>query len=326
MSDENKADKFELLTALLLGFAALGAAIASLQGGQWGGKQLEAFSQSNSMQTLAARDYNEAVSSMNADYATIASAKMRLIDAADAVTEVEEQRNLRVVSYLYSQQLTWQAMKALGMSEALWSAERAEETAEAEAPEGGAAAAPAADDDAADDAPAAAPAPTPAPAAADDDDEEEGDDDHAPTAAAETPEPAEGAAEAAAAPAAAEAEGSESAGETALDTALGNMLDEDFLWGTIEVELHDEDSSYGDDLFSEPMAAFERADAKFHEGETANENGDQYDLAGVFYTVALFFAGLGLVFKSAVRWPFFGLGMLVFLGTVGFMMTLPWAS
>ena len=74
-TEEVSNDRFEMATAFLLGFAALGAAIASLQAGQWGGKQLEAFSESNTMTTLAARDYNEAVSSMNADYAIVASAR-----------------------------------------------------------------------------------------------------------------------------------------------------------------------------------------------------------------------------------------------------------
>lgn len=50
------------------------------------------------------------------------------------------------------------------------------------------------------------------------------------------------------------------------------------------------------------------SDKKFAEGRTANENGDQFDLTGVLVTVSLFFAGLGLVFKSDVRWAFFGLG------------------
>ena len=57
-----------------------------------------------------------------------------------------------------------------------------------------------------------------------------------------------------------------------------------------------------------------------------NNNGDQFDLSGVFYTVALFFAGLGLVFKSRARWALFGLGGLVFAGTSVFMAMLPWAG
>lgn len=315
-ADDAKTDPFEVATGFLLGLAAVGAALASLQAGQWGGKQLEAFSQSNTMQTLASRDYNEAVASMNADYAIVATAKQLLIEAAQADTDAEEERKLRVVSYLYSEQLTWQAMKALGLPEALWSAERTEEGEEA--PEAGAAAAPAAD--------AAAPEPTPAPAAAAapaaDDEDEEGDEEHA---AAEPTHEAAPAADGAVAAAAAPADET-SAGEAAIDAALSRMLDEELLWGTIDVELHDEDSSYGDDLFGEPIQKFDEADAKFREGQTANDNGDKFDLAGVYYTVALFFAGLGLVFKSKIRWPFFGVGFLGFLGTTVFMMTLPWAG
>ena len=71
---------------------------------------------------------------------------------------------------------------------------------------------------------------------------------------------------------------------------------------------------------------FKDADAKFAEGRQANENGDQFDLAGVFYTVALFFAGVGLVFKTSMRWAFFTLGLLVFAGASIFMARLPWAG
>jgi hypothetical protein len=307
-AEEADTDRFELMTAILLGVAALGAALASLQGGQWGGKQLEAFSQSNTMTTLAARDYNEAVSSQNADYAIIAQAKQLLINAAEAETEADEQRNLRSVSYLYTQQLTWQAMKALGLPEAMWSSERTDEEG-TEAAEPAAAAAPA--------EPSAEPsAPTPAPTA----DAEDAEGEDAEEEAAPAP-----AGEAAAAPAAAEEE-EQSAGEAAIDAAMANMLPEEMLWATINVELHDEDSSYGDDLYTEPVAQFDAADARFKEGQTANNNGDQFDLAGVFYTVALFFAGLGLVFKTKARWPFFGLGTIVFLATSIFMAMQPWAG
>ncbi len=51
---------------------------------------------------------------------------------------------------------------------------------------------------------------------------------------------------------------------------------------------------------------FADADAKFEEGKKANDNGDKFDLAVVFFTVALFFAGLGLVFKTSIRWGFCG--------------------
>ncbi|MBL9113037.1 MAG: hypothetical protein JNM74_27365, partial [Myxococcales bacterium] len=84
--------------------------------------------------------------------------------------------------------------------------------------------------------------------------------------------------------------------------------------------------SYGDDLYTDAIAQFDAADARFRLGQTANNNGDQFDLAAVFYTVALFFAGLGLVFKTRIRWPFFMLGTLAFIATSVFMAMQPWAG
>lgn len=304
-ADESKSDPFEVATALLLGLAAVGAALAGLQGGQWGGKQLEAFSQSNAMQTLASRDYNEAVATMNADYGIVASAKQLLIEAAQAETDAEETRKLAVVSYLYSEQLTWQAMKALGLPEEMWTSERDGDGEDAAAPPAvpGAPGSPA--------APAPAPQPT-----------EEADPAAHPVDSGDAPHPEE----AGAVPAHGEPAEEVSAGEYAIEVALARMLPEELLWGTIDLELHDEESSYAHDVFGEAIAKFDEADTKFREGQTANENGDQYDLAGVYYTVALFFAGLGLVFKSRIRWPFFFIGALAFVGTSVFMATLPWAG
>ncbi len=71
---------------------------------------------------------------------------------------------------------------------------------------------------------------------------------------------------------------------------------------------------------------FADADAKFEEGKTANDNGDKFDLAVVFFTVALFFAGLGLVFKTPIRWGFCAVGVVFFLGSTIYIMSLPWVS
>jgi hypothetical protein len=319
-AEEPKTDTFEAMTAFLLGLAAIGAALASLQSGQWGGRQLEAFSQSNTLTTIASRDYAEAVSYQNADYAVFAQAKQLLIEAAEAETEQDEQRKLRMVSYLYTQQLTWQAMKALGLPEAMWTEERTEsaegEEASAAAP---AAAAPAAVEEAAVEEAAVEEA------AVEEEPAVEGE--------AVEEETVEGVAEEDAAvegevavEAPAEVASAESSGEAEVDAAMANMLPEELLWDSLDIELSDEDSSYSDDLFTEPLAQFEAADARFEVGQTANNNGDAFDLAGVYYTVALFFAGLGLVFKSRARWPFFGLGALIFAATTVFMATLPWAS
>ena len=325
--EEPKTDTFEVMTAFLLGLAAIGAALASLQSGQWGGRQLEAFSQSNTLTTIASRDYAEAVSYQNADYAVFAQAKQLLIEAAEAETEQDEQRKLRMVSYLYTQQLTWQAMKALGLPEAMWTEEQAESAEGGEA--ASAEAAPAAVEEPAVEEPAVEEAAVEEAAveeaAVEEEPAVEGEAVEGETVEEETEEDAAAEGEVAA-EAPAEVASAESTGEAEVDAAMANMLPEELLWDSLDIELSDEDSTYSDDLFTEPLAQFEAADARFEVGQTANNNGDAFDLAGVYYTVALFFAGLGLVFKSRARWPFFGLGALIFAATSVFMATLPWAS
>ena len=71
---------------------------------------------------------------------------------------------------------------------------------------------------------------------------------------------------------------------------------------------------------------FAKADARFAEGRVANENGDRFELVGVIYTVGLVFAGLGLVFKTNVRWMMFAFGVVIFVVGTGRMLMLPWAS
>jgi hypothetical protein len=262
-------DPFELLTAILLGLAAVGAALAGLQGGQWGGKQLEAFAESNKMTTKAATEYNEASVLINADYANVAAAKAHILEARDAGDAAAKKRHFDLASYYYSSQLSEEAYKALELPAEFYVEDP---------PEG---AAPAA---AATPAPAAPAAAAPAPAAATEDDEEA-----SPTS--------------------------------------GPVLERDIpdaeLLETLAVEL---DEEYDNDMLSDANKGFADAEKRFNEGKVANENGDQFDLAGVFFTVALFFAGVGLVFKTSLRWVFFGLGFLVFLGSTIFILTLPWTS
>lgn len=50
---------------------------------------------------------------------------------------------------------------------------------------------------------------------------------------------------------------------------------------------------------------------KFNEGMVANYKGDLHAFTGVLYTVCLFLAGIGLVFKSRVRWVFGGLAIVM---------------
>jgi hypothetical protein len=83
-----------------------------------------------------------------------------------------------------------------------------------------------------------------------------------------------------------------------------------------------EDEAYLNATLADGIAAFEEADKSFQEGQKANETGDKFALDGVLFTVALFLAGISLVFRSWVKWIFFMLavgsfgGASVYLGLV----------
>ena len=78
-------------------------------------------------------------------------------------------------------------------------------------------------------------------------------------------------------------------------------------------------------MYEERRKHAAKAEELFSEGQRFGTMGDQFALNGVYYTMSLFFAGLGLVFKSRVRWGFFGLGTLIFLGALIYMCSLEWA-
>lgn len=82
---------------------------------------------------------------------------------------------------------------------------------------------------------------------------------------------------------------------------------------------------YVDKIFAASEDEFEAADKRFNEGRDANNKGDLFSLAGVILTVALFFAGISLVFKTKMRWGFLGVGTVVLVGGLGYMSTLTWA-
>ncbi|HEX6861881.1 MAG TPA: hypothetical protein VF414_03640 [Thermoanaerobaculia bacterium] len=276
--DKKPFDKFELVTAVLLGLTAIGAALAGQQGGQWGGKQLEAFSSANTLTTKAATQYTEDTVLINADYAAVAAAKSFILNARDA-GGLDRERNLDLASYQYMYQMSELGYKSMGLPMEFYveDEEEGEETAEA-APEGG-------------------------------------------EAAATTAENAGAESEAVAAVDTEEAEEEEDPEEVA-HTAMEREIPDEILLASLATEL---DEDYIDQALAEGTKMFEEADKKFEEGRIANENGDKFDLVGVWFTVALFFAGLGLVFKTTMRWGFFGAGLVLFAVTAIYMMTLPWA-
>ncbi len=90
----------------------------------------------------------------------------------------------------------------------------------------------------------------------------------------------------------------------------------------LNTDLNDD---YVDEVFSTSAGEFESADKRFLEGRNANNIGDEFSLATVILTVALFFGGLSLVFKSGIRWGFLSLGFAILVFGVGYMTTLTWA-
>lgn len=100
------------------------------------------------------------------------------------------------------------------------------------------------------------------------------------------------------------------------------VLSSEELDKALEIDLDDD---YVQEVFGSSDDEFEAADKRFNEGRDANNKGDQFSLAGVILTVALFFAGISLIFKTAMRWVFLGMGALVLAGGLGFMATLSWA-
>lgn len=260
-------DLFELLTALLLGLAAIGASISGLQSNQWGGRQLDAFAEANTLTTKASTQYNEDTVLMNADYAAIATAKEHLIEAREAKDRGDRAKHLELASYFYTTQLTHNGYKAMELPASFY-VEDEEEAAKPAAP-GAAAKAPSKDEEG---------------------EEEEG-----------AEKPASGTVH----------------GEEAADIPDAALL------ASLDVEL---DEAYADEMLEEGKEMFAAADKKFSEGRVANDNGDKFEFVSVLFTVALFFAGLGLVFKTSMRWKFLASGAVIFLGSVGYMFTLPWAG
>jgi hypothetical protein len=247
MSDDEKRpfDVFELCVAILLGLSAVGAAVAGVQNGQWGGKMLESFADANNLTTRASKEYNEAVSNINSDYAALAQAKRSILEGIYATARDQKDKDFETASYYLTQQLSGEAYEALGL----------------------------------------------------------------PADRQDQPEPGE----------------KKATTEAEIEEDLKKVLPEEDLMTVLDTELHDEDA-YFDGMFESAEKQFKDAEAKFAEGRAANETGDKYSLATVYFTVALFFAGVGLVFKTRMRWVFFALGAITFLGSAGYMFTLPWAG
>jgi hypothetical protein len=68
------------------------------------------------------------------------------------------------------------------------------------------------------------------------------------------------------------------------------------------------------------------ADAHFQVGGKAGTVGDNLGVTGVLYTVALFLAGIGLVFKTRVRWGFAVIGLVALVGATLHLFLQEWSA
>jgi hypothetical protein len=78
-------------------------------------------------------------------------------------------------------------------------------------------------------------------------------------------------------------------------------------------------AAYEEVMLAKGKSDYAAADQRFDEGRMAGNNGDRFDLYTVIFTVSLFFAGLGLVFKTRIRWYFLVSGSMVFLYATVFL-------
>jgi len=257
---EKPFELFELITATVLGLAAIGVAVAGVQGGQWNGRQSQAFAEANTVTTQASKSYSEGVSDMNSDYAIIGQAKQKILEGIDAANPADKVRSYRIASYYLTRQLSVTAYDALKLPERDEEGHIITTT---------------------NDAPTAAKT------------------GHSKLAqlAAET--------------------------EEGVEAELAEVLPEAALIKVLGSELQDDDT-YESAMFSEGNELFAKADKRFEEGRKANDAGDEFQLAGLYYTFALFFGGLALVFKTRMRWGFSAAGVAALVISTAYMATRTW--
>jgi hypothetical protein len=90
----------------------------------------------------------------------------------------------------------------------------------------------------------------------------------------------------------------------------------------IQVQRREFAPEYYRQMYSGSDSKYKEAKTKFDRGTLPE--GDYFSLCGVYYSLSLFFAGIGLVFKTRIRWAFFSLGSLVLIGTTIYLFSLNW--
>ena len=105
----------ELLTAILLGLAAIATAFASFESALYSGRSMEGYSKANKTATEAAAERSRAVVEMAKDSSVDIEAMRLTLEGDDAPNTAAEERNYFIATYLYSRQMSEAGYKALGL-------------------------------------------------------------------------------------------------------------------------------------------------------------------------------------------------------------------
>jgi hypothetical protein len=110
-------DKFELVTAILLGLGATMSACTAFQGSQWGGNSTADYGEAAAVNAKATTAFNFAMTVATNDLDIDLEAKMLLVEAMRTDDEKKRDTNIGIAKYLYTQRMSKKAYLDLGLPE-----------------------------------------------------------------------------------------------------------------------------------------------------------------------------------------------------------------
>jgi hypothetical protein len=114
-----------------------------------------------------------------------------------------------------------------------------------------------------------------------------------------------------------------SCGQIVLGLSLGG-LEAVRVWQSNDELYPFSTDEYLDYVYEDGEKAQEASSGFLEDAHKWNKNGDDYELASTFLTIALFFAGISFVFsRTAIRWSLLVGSTTVLVGSVAFLLSLP---
>jgi len=111
--ETKKLDWFEFSIALLLGLGAIGGAWSAFQGDLWGGASTEGYGEAAMQTTRAATVLNLGFTQLVRDLSLDVDAKRLIAEGVMSRDETDRTRSFMLASYLYAQQMSDEAYRAL---------------------------------------------------------------------------------------------------------------------------------------------------------------------------------------------------------------------